>query len=188
ASNSHKPMEKPVYPQTKTVNQTDDYFGTTIADPYRWLENDTAADTEEWVKAENAVTEKFLSQIPFRKKIHQRLTELWNYPKYGAPAQEGEWLVFGKNDGLQNQSVLYIQKGENGSPEVLLDPNKLSEDGTIALQSYRFSKNQKYFAYGVSQSGSDWEEVYIMDFASRKLLDEKIAYVKFTDIAWTGDD
>jgi len=188
ASNSLKPMEKPVYPQTKTVDQTDDYFGTTIADPYRWLENDTAADTEEWVKAENAVTEKFLSQIPFREKIHQRLTELWNYPKYGAPAQEGEWLIFGKNDGLQNQAVLYIQKGEGGNPEVLLDPNKLSEDGTIALQAYRFSKNQKYFAYGVSQSGSDWEEVYIMDFASRKLLNEKIAYVKFTDIAWVGDD
>ncbi len=188
ANNQLKPMEMPVYPVTKTVDQTDNYFGTTIADPYRWLENDTAADTEEWVKAQNAVTEKFLSQIPYREKIHKRLTELWDYPKYGAPQQEGTWLIFSKNNGLQNQSVLYMQKGENGTPEELLDPNKLSKDGTLALQSYRFSKNQKYFAYGVSQSGSDWEEVYIMDFAGRKLLDEKISYVKFTDIAWVGDD
>jgi len=183
-----KPMEKPVYPQTKTVEQTDDYFGTRIADPYRWLENDTAKDTEAWVKEENAVTEKFLSQIPYRGKIKERLTEIWNYPRYSAPHKEGNWFISYKNDGLQNQAVLYVQNGLEGKQEVLLDPNKLSADGTVALQATGFSKNQKYFAYAVSASGSDWQEIHVMDFATRKLLPEKIEYVKFTGLAWKGDE
>lgn len=183
----HK-AEKPVYPQTKTVDQADDYFGTKVADPYRWLENDTAADVEAWVKEENGVTQKYMSQIPFRDKIHKRMTELWDYAKYGAPDKEGDWLIFSKNDGLQNQSVLYCQKGADGSPEVLLDPNKLSNDGTVALQNYSFSKNQKYFAYAVSASGSDWEEIHIMDFASKKALGEPLQNLKFTSISWIGDE
>jgi len=183
-----KPMEKPVYPQTKTVEQTDDYFGTKIADPYRWLENDTAGDTEEWVKQENAVTEKFLSQIPYRDKIKKRLTEVWNYPRYSAPQKEGDWFISYKNDGLQNQAVLYVQKGLEGKQEVLLDPNKLSTDGTVALQATGFSKSQKYFGYAVSASGSDWQEIYIMDFNTKKLLTEKIEYVKFTGLSWKGDE
>jgi prolyl oligopeptidase len=176
------------YPQTKKVDQTDDYFGTRINDPYRWLENDTARETEQWVKEQNTVTQNYLTAIPFRSKIHERLTELWNYPRYGAPQKEGDWFTFYKNDGLQNQSVLYVQKGMKGTPEVLLDPNKLSADGTVALQATAFSKKQKYFAYAVSASGSDWQEIYIMDFAGRKLLQDKLEYVKFTGISWAGED
>ena len=176
------------YPQTKKVEQSDDYFSTKISDPYRWLENDTARDTEAWVKEQNAVTNSYLSKIPFRKKIHDRLTELWNYPRYSSPSKEGEWVVFYKNDGLQNQAVLYVQKGMKGTPEVLLDPNKLSKDGTVALQATAFSKKQKYFAYAVSASGSDWQEIYVMDFAGKKLLSDKLEYVKFTGISWKGEE
>jgi prolyl oligopeptidase len=176
------------YPTTTKVEQTDDYFGTKIQDPYRWLENDTAKNTEEWVKEQNVVTNAYLSKIPFRDKIRNRLTEIWNYPKYGAPQKEGEWFTFYKNDGLQSQAVLYVQKGLTGSPEVLLDPNKLSADGTVALQATSFSDKQKYFAYAVSASGSDWQEIHIMNFASRRLLTEKLEYVKFTGISWAGDE
>lgn len=176
------------YPVTATVDQTDNYFGTTIKDPYRWLENDTAAATTAWVNEQNALTHSYLDKIPFRDKIRNRLTELWNYPKYGAPSKEGEWYVFGKNDGLQNQAVLYVQKGLKGTPEVLLDPNKLSTDGTVALQATAFSKKQKYFAYAVSASGSDWQEIYVLDFASKTLLKDKLEHVKFTSMSWKGDD
>lgn len=176
------------YPQTKKVDQTDNYFGTAIADPYRWLENDTARDTEAWVKEQSTLTQGYLSKIPFRQKLHQRLTELWNYPRYGAPEKEGEWYTFYKNDGLQNQSVLYVQKGPEGKPEVLLDPNKLSTDGTVALQATAFSKKQKYFAYAASASGSDWQEIFVMDFKNRKLLSDKLEYVKFTGISWKGEE
>lgn len=176
------------YPQTKKVTQTDAYFSHKVEDPYRWLENDTASDTEAWVKEQNQVTQSYLSKIPFRSKIHNRLTELWNYERYSAPQQEGDWFVFYKNDGLQNQSVLYVKRGLNGEAELLLDPNKLSADGTVALQATAFSKKQQYFAYAVSASGSDWQEIYVMDFASRKLLKDKIEYVKFTGISWAGED
>jgi prolyl oligopeptidase len=176
------------YPATKKVDQTDDYFSHKINDPFRWLENDTAKDTEAWVKEQNTVTNAYLAKIPFRKKIHDRLTELWNYQRYSAPQKEGDWFVYYKNDGLQNQAVLYVKKGQDGAPEVLLDPNKLSADGTVALQATAFSKHQKYFAYAVSASGSDWQEIYVMDFAGRKLLKDKLEYVKFTGISWAGED
>lgn len=176
------------YPHTATVEQTDNYFGRTIKDPYRWLENDTAKNTGEWVLAQNKVTQQYLAAIPFRDQIRKRLTELWDYPKSTAPQKEGEYYLLYKNNGLQNQSVLYVQKGIEGKPELLLDPNKLSEDGTVALQATAMSKTQKYFGYAVSASGSDWQEIYIMDFASRKLLNEKLEYVKFTGISWKGDD
>ena len=180
--------QKITYPATAKVEQTDDYFGTKIADPYRWLEIDTAKNTEAWVKEQNAVTKAYLDKIPFRDKIRKRLTELWNYPKFSAPQKEGQWFTFYKNNGLQNQAVLYAQKGLNGAPEVLIDPNTLSADGTVALQATAFSKKQKYFAYAVSASGSDWQEIYIMDFASKKLLNEKLDFVKFSGISWAGED
>lgn len=176
------------YPVTSKVEQTDDYFGTKITDPYRWLEDDTASNTEAWVVEQNKVTRNYLDQIPYRDKLHSRLTALWDYPKYSAPSKDGDWYLFYKNDGLQNQAVLYVQNGLKGTPEVLLDPNKLSTDGTVALQATALSKNKKYFAYAVSASGSDWQEIYVMDFANKKLLQEKIAYVKFTGISWLGDE
>lgn len=180
--------QKIQYPLTEKGTQVDDYFGNKITDPYRWLENDTAKNTEAWVKAQNEVTNKYLSAIPFRDKLKKRLTELWDYPKNSAPQKEGEYYLTYKNDGLQNQSVLFVQKGLTGAPEVLIDPNKLSADGTVALQATAFSKEQKYFAYAVSASGSDWQEIYIMDFKSKTLLLEKLEYVKFTGISWKGDE
>lgn len=131
------------YPDTKKVDQEDNYFGTIIKDPYRWLEDDNSAETKAWVTEENKVTEDYLSKIPFRQKIKDRLKEMWNYPKYGAPFKEGDYYYFYKNDGLQNQAVLFRQKGLDVTPEVFLDPNKLSKDGTVAIGTVSFSRNSK---------------------------------------------
>lgn len=133
-----------------------------------------------WVTAENEVTQNYLSQIPFRDKIHDRLTELWNYPKYGVPSKHGDYFFFFENDGLQNQSVLYRQKSLDGPAEVFLDPNKLSDDGTVALSDVSFSKDGKYCAYAAASSGSDWVEIRVMDVATRELLPDVIRWVKFS--------
>ncbi|MCU7695057.1 prolyl oligopeptidase family protein [Haoranjiania flava] len=176
------------YPNTAKVDHTDEYFGTSISDPYRWLENDTAQNTEVWVQAQNAVTNAYLDKIPFRNAIKNRLTELWDYARYSAPYNKGKYYIFSKNDGLQNQSVVYYQQGLTGEAKVLIDPNKLSQDGTVALQGTSFSQNQKYFAYSVSASGSDWQEIYVKDMATGALLKDKLEYVKFTGMAWLGDE
>lgn len=181
-------QQKISYPKTAKVNQVDDYFGTKISDPYRWLEKDTAKNTEAWVKEQNALTNDYLAKIPARDRIKKRLTELWDYPKYGAPYRQGRYYVFGKNDGLQNQGVVYYQSGLNGEAQVLIDPNKLSNDGTVALQGGHLSRNQKYYAYSTSASGSDWQEIYVMEFPSKKLLADKITNVKSSGISWLGDD
>lgn len=175
------------YPKTKKVDQVDDYFGTKIADPYRWLENDTAAPVKDWVKAQNKVTQAYLAQIPFRDQVKKRLEEVWNYPKYSAPFKKGEYYFFYKNSGLQNQSVLYYQKGLKGEAQVFLDPNKLSEDGTVALTGVYFSKDHRYMAYATSQSGSDWNQIHVMEVATRKKLNDQIRWVKFSGAAWKGD-
>src|SRR5690606_16098521 len=132
------------------------YFGTRVADPYRWLEDQYSEETAKWVEAQNQVTFGYLEKIPFRDKIKDRLTQLWNYEKMGAPFKKGNHYYFFKNDGLQNQAVLYRQTSLNGEPEVFIDPNKLSEDGTTSLSGFKFSKNNKYLAYGTSGGGSDW--------------------------------
>jgi prolyl oligopeptidase len=176
------------YPSTKKGSVQDTYFGTTIADPYRWLEDDNSEETKAWVNAQNAVTTTYLSAIPFRDKVKQRLSVLWNYPKYGSPRQEGEYFYFSKNDGLQNQSVLYRQRGLDGSPEVFLDPNRFSSDGTVALAGLSFSKNARYVAYQISSSGSDWQEALIMDLNTGTLIDDTIRYIKFSGITWQGDE
>lgn len=183
---SSSKIEYPAAPMDETV--TDDYFGTVVADPYRPLENDTAPATLEWVKAENAVTEAYLSKIPFRDKIRNRLTELNNYKKTGLPSKhkDGKYYYY-ENDGLQNQSVLYRTDSLNGTPEVFLDPNTLSEDGTVALQGLSFSNNGKYAAYIISRSGSDWNEIYVMDAKTLKPLEDHIEWAKFTGAAWDGD-
>ena len=183
---SSSKIEYPAAPKDETV--TDDYFGTVVADPYRPLENDTAPATLEWVKAENAITEEYLSKIPFRNKIKERLTQLNNYKKTGLPSKhkDGKYYYY-ENDGLQNQSVLYRTDTLNGTPEVFLDPNTLSEDGTVALQGLSFSNNGKYAAYIISRSGSDWNEIYVMDAKTKQLLDDHIEWAKFTDAAWDGD-
>jgi prolyl oligopeptidase len=174
------------YPQANKVDTVDVYFEKNVADPYRWLEDDNSAETADWVKAENEITQNYLAEIPFREDVKNRMTKLWNYPKTTVPFKEGKNYFFFKNDGLQNQSVLFIQKGLGAEARVLLDPNKLSEDGTIALASYSVSHDGKLLAYAVAQSGSDWNEIYIMDVASGHVLKDKIEWVKFSGIAWQG--
>jgi prolyl oligopeptidase len=176
------------YPVTKKVEISDNYFGTTIADPYRWLEDDNSEETKNWVQQQNAVTGAYLSSIPFRDKVKERLSVLWNYPKYGAPRKEGDYFYFSKNDGLQNQSILYRQAGLKAAAEVFLDPNQFSADGTVALSGTAFSKNAKYLAYQISRSGSDWQEAVIMDLATKKLMDDTIRWIKFSGISWNGDE
>lgn len=175
------------YPQTATVDTVDTYFGVSVPDPYRWLENDTSAATASWVKAQNEITNNYLEHIPFRQDLLKRLTELANYERISAPFKKHGKYYFYKNDGLQNQSVLYVQDALNSEARVFLDPNKLSDDGTVALTSLSFSNNGKYAAYTISRSGSDWREIYVMDVATGTLLDDHITWAKFTDAAWQGD-
>ena len=175
------------YPQTKKVDQVDTYFGVKVGDPYRWLEDDNSPETARWVEAQNKVTYGYLEKIPFRQQVKQRLENLYNYPKYGAPYRKGEYYIFSKNDGLQNQSVMYIQKGLDGKPEVLIDPNKLSADGTARLGTLSFSKDGRYAVVGVSRSGSDWQDFYVMEVATRKYLPDTLLWTKFSGASWQGD-
>lgn len=176
------------YPETKKSDVKEDYHGTTVEDPYRWLEDDNSEETKAWVAAQNKVTNDYLAKIPFRSQVKKRLEELWNYPKYSSPFKEGDYYYFFKNDGLQNQSVAYRQKGLNGKPEIFLDPNKLSEDGTAALAALNFSKNSKWLAYSVSQSGSDWQTGFLMDVKTGKKTGEELQWLKFTGFSWKGDE
>ena len=175
------------YPETAREDVTDNYFGTEVAEPYRWLENDTSAATGQWVIAQNELTYSYLDNIKFRPALKERLTKIFDYPKYGSPFKKNDKYYFFKNDGLQNQSVLYSQASLDAEPEVLLDPNKLSDDGTVALSQIAFSNNGKYLAYSIARSGSDWNEIYIMDLATKTLLKDVIKWVKFSGIAWQAD-
>jgi len=177
-----------VYPESKKGDTVDDYFGTKVADPYRWLEADAKVpEVASWVEAQNKVTFAYLEKIPFRQKIKDRLTQLYNYPKYSAPSRRGDYFFYTKNDGLQNQSVWYRQKGLDGTPEVLLDPNKLSADGTTRLGQFSLSKDGSYLGYGVSQGGSDWNDVYVMDVSSKQLQPDHLEWVKVSGISWQGN-
>ncbi len=175
------------YPETKKGPVTDNYHGTEIADPYRWLENDTSAETEAWVKEQNLVTDSFLETIPFRNQIKDRLTKIWDYPKFSVTFKKGERYFFFKNDGMQNQSVFYVQENLDAEPQMLLDPNKLSDDGTVALAGYNVSKDGKYLAYSVARGGSDWNEIFVMEIDSRQILDDHLKWVKFSGMSWQGD-
>ena len=175
------------YPKAAKDGTVDEYFGTKVADPYRWLENDTSAQTAAWVEAENKVTNAYLAKIPFRGKLLKRLTELSNYERISAPRKRhGKWYFY-KNDGLQNQSVMYVMDKLGGEPRVFLDPNKLSTDGTVALKGVYFSNNGKYAAYTISRSGSDWEEIFVIDLKTGQLTEDHIEWAKFTGAAWKGD-
>ena len=175
------------YPKAKKVDVFDEYFGTRVADPYRWLENDTSAETAKWVKAENEITRKYLSQIPFREALKKRFNEVYKYERVTPMKKINGKYYFYKNDGLQNQSVMYEQETLTSEPHVFFDPNTLSADGTVALSNISFSKNGKYFAYVIARSGSDWNEIYVRDIATGKLLDDHIMWAKFTGVAWQGD-
>jgi prolyl oligopeptidase len=175
------------YPTTRKADQIDDYHGTKVADPYRWLEDDRSEETATWVKAQNEVTFGYLNQIPYREKLKKRCEEVFNYEKYSSLFRNNEWYYFYKNDGLQNQSALYRQKGLDGTPELVIDPNQLSKDGTTRLTQFNISKNGKYAAYALSKGGSDWQEVFIMDLTTKKNLTDKLEWVKVSGIAWQGE-
>lgn len=175
------------YPETKKIDHFDDYFGTKINDSYRWLEDDRAEDTKDWVKREVAYTNVYLAKIPFREEIREQLKDIWNYEKIGAPFTEGQYAYFYKNDGLQAQSVLY-RTDKNGKTEVFLDPNKFSEKGTTSLAGISFNKNGNLVAYSISEGGSDWNKIIIMDALTKKKIDETIIDVKFSGASWLKDE
>ncbi|MCD2516620.1 prolyl oligopeptidase family serine peptidase [Massilia sp. G4R7] len=175
------------YPVAKKLDQTDNYHGTMVADPYRWLEDANSAETKQWVTAQNAVTQAYLDQIPQRAAIRARLTKLWNYERYSVPGKEGGQYFYSRNDGLQNQSVLYTQKTLTDTPRVLLDPNTMSSDGTVALAGLAVSPDGKLLAYSTAASGSDWNEIRVRDIASGKDIEDHVKWVKFSSTAWTKD-
>jgi prolyl oligopeptidase len=175
------------YPNTRTEDIKDDYFGTEIKDPYRWLENDTAPEVAEWVKAQNAVTFGYLEKIPFRNKLKTRYEELFNYEKVSAPYRVGENVFIYKNDGLQNQSVIYVRKGMEGQDEVFLDPNQMSADGTVTVDLMGASKDNKYIAVSQSEAGSDWSMIKVYDVETRKETGDLLKWVKFSGASWHGD-
>ncbi|MEZ4840678.1 MAG: prolyl oligopeptidase family serine peptidase [Flavobacteriaceae bacterium] len=175
------------YPETKKVDTVTTYFGTEVKDPYRWLEDDMSDETAEWVKAQNKVTFGYLDKIPYREELKKRLEKLWNYEKFSAPFKEGDYTYFYKNDGLQNQSVVYRQKGDE-APEVFLDPNKFSEDGTTSLAGLSFSKNGKIAAYSISEGGSDWRKIIVIDAVSKQIMEDTLIDIKFSGVSWKGNE
>lgn len=181
------PLMKVNYPETKTIDHTDNYFDSIVPDPYRWLEDDRSTETGEWVKSQNEVSFDYLNKIPFRGAIRERLAKLWDYEKYSAPFKEGDYTYFYKNDGLQNQYVLYRQKGEN-TPEVFLNPNDFSTDGTTSLAGIDFSLDGSRAAYQISEGGSDWRKVIVLDAMSKNMLEDTLLDVKFSGLAWKGSE
>lgn len=177
---------KLTYPETKKVDTVDTYFGKTVKDPYRWLEDDRSAETEAWVKAENKVTQGYLANIPYREQLKERLSKLWNYEKIGSPFKEGNYTYFYKNDGLQNQYVIYRYKTDEDpeTAEVFLDPNTFKEDGTISLGGTSFSKNGEILAYSISEGGSDWRKILIMDVETKKIIEDTLVDIKFSGMSW----
>jgi prolyl oligopeptidase len=181
--------KKLIYPQTKKVEQIDDYHGTKVPDPYRWLEDDVRKEPKvaEWVAAQNKITQAYLEGIPERDAIKKRITDLWNYERYSAPFKVGGKYFFSKNDGLQNQAVLYVQDSLDGEPRLLVDPNAWSKDGTVALAGFVVSDDGKYAAYGVQESGSDWNTWKVLDITTGKPLADELKWVKFSGASWTAD-
>jgi|ADGO01.1.fsa_nt_gi prolyl oligopeptidase (EC:3.4.21.26). Serine peptidase. MEROPS family S09A len=189
---SCKPAEQRpaiVYPVSKKVDTTDVYFGVEVKDPYRWLENDTSSETSEWVEAQNKITFAYLDNIPYRNKITEKgLEEVYNYERLSAPFQRGEYYYFYKNDGLQNHSVLYRKKGIDGTPEVFLDPNTFSEDGTTGLTGISFTKDGTLAAYMISEGGSDWRKAIVIRTEDKTILEDTLRNIKFSGIAWKGNE
>jgi prolyl oligopeptidase len=175
------------YPQTRKTDQVDDYHGIQVPDPYRWLEDLDGEETKAWVEAQNQVTFSYLEKIPVRNPIKQRLTQVWNYEKYSTPFKQGNRYFYFKNDGLQNQSVLYVLDSLEADPEVLIDPNTLSEDGTVALSNISISEDGNLMAYGLSTSGSDWQEWKVREIQTKTDLEDHLKWIKFSGASWTHD-
>jgi prolyl oligopeptidase len=179
-------MHHPAYPVTRQVEQVDDYHGTKVPDPYRWLEDEASSETAVWVAAQQLVTEKYLSQLPLRRDLRMRVEQLADYPRYYEPIRRGSCIVFRKNDGLQSQLVLHVQRGLDGTPGVLIDPHEISADGTTRITTVRLSGDAHYLGYGLSYGGIDWEEYHVKDLVTRQDLPDKLQWVKFSTIAWHG--
>ena len=175
------------YPKARKVDHVDTYHGVAVPDPYRWLEDDNSAETAAWVEAQNKLTFGYLEKIPYRKSLTARVIALNNYEKVSAPFRKGPYVFFSKNDGLQNQSVLYYQEGMRGRPRVLIDANTWSKDGTTRMGAFAPSKDAKYAVYGISKSGSDWQEYKVMELGTRKTLPDSVEWVKVSGVAWQGD-
>lgn len=180
--------EKLVYPKTEKKIVSETYFDTKVDDPYRWLEDDRSSETGAWVKAENELTFDYLSKIPYRDALKEKLSKIWNYEKLSAPSKEGDYIYYYKNDGLQNQSVLYRKKGNDGQEELFLDPNTFAEDGTTSLGQVSFSEDGKIVAYSISEGGSDWRKIIIIDAETKKVLEDTLIDVKFSGISWKGNE
>jgi prolyl oligopeptidase len=180
-------QSRPAYPAARRCEQVDEFFGTPIADPYRWLEDPDSPETRAWIDRQNALTSASLSQIPERADIERRLTALWNYERYGVPSREGPYYIYSRNDGLQNQGVVYRATSLTSTPEVLLDPNAMSPDGTVALTGIAFSDDGRFMAYGLSASGSDWIDWRVRDVATGVDLPDLVQWSKFSGAAWTKD-
>ena len=176
-----------VYPKTRKVDTADTYFGVKVSDPYRWLEDDNSEETKAWVQEQNKVTFDYLGKIASRDKIRERLKKIWNFEKISAPYKKGKYYFYSRNDGIQNQSVLYVKEGLNGEARVLIDPNTFSQDGTVSLSGTSVSHDGKYIAYGLSKAGSDWVEYDVMEIATGKKLDDHLKWIKFAGLAWKGD-
>jgi len=181
------PAQRPAYPQARTVEQFDDYHGTRVADPYRWLEDTESAETRAWIEAQNRVTEQYLASIPERAAIHRRLTELWNFPRWSSPTRRGARYFYFRNTGLQNQSVMYVASSPRGAARVLLDPNTLRADGTEALSTTALSDDGTMLAYGVASGGSDWQEFRVREVATGRDLPDRLRWIKFSGMSWTKD-
>ncbi len=186
-SKTHKTAMQLHYPTPKKVDSSTNFFGTIVKDPYRWMENEQDPDLRKWIEQENELTQEYLSQIPYRQDLYKRLKQIYNYERRGAPFYKGGKFFFFKNNGLQNQSVLYVQDSLDAQPQVLLDPNKLSEDGTVALKVTAVSDDGKYLAYAVSRSGSDWQEIYVRDIETKQDLPDTVKWAKFSGITWYKD-
>ena len=183
--------KKPIvvnYPTTSKVDSVDTYFGTEVPDPFRWLEDDRSAATEQWVKEQNQVTFGYLEEIPFREDLKNRLEKLWNYEKLSSPFKEGEFTYYYKNDGLQNQYVVYRKKNDGGNPEVFLDPNTFSKDGTTSLQGLSFTKDGSLAAYLISEAGSDWRKAIVLEAGSKEIVEDTLVDIKFSGISWKGNE
>ncbi|TRZ46131.1 prolyl oligopeptidase family serine peptidase [Robertkochia solimangrovi] len=175
------------YPTTKKADSVNTYFDTEVKDPYRWLEDDMSEETAEWVKEENAVTFNYLEKIPFRQQLEDRLKQIWNYEKITAPRKEGDFYYYSKNNGLQNQYVVY-RKDAEGIEEVFLDPNKFSDDGTTSLSGMSFTNSGKLVAYSISEGGSDWRKIIIMDAVKKEIIEDTIVDAKFSGVSWKGEE
>ena len=176
-----------MYPTTLKKPVVDKYFDTTIVDPYRWLEDDYSLQTKSWVEKQNVITDRYLRKIPFRRKIEKRLKNIWDYPSIGIPFQKGERYYFYQNDGLQNQSVLYVKDSLTGPAKILMDPNTFSKDGSVALRGTYFSSNNKFMGYSISKSGSDWTEFFVLDLENNTLLKDHLDWIKFSGMTWHGN-